>query len=659
MATTTHPCVVLGQGKFSVFRPKSSSIPEFLSTKHSNLCVSVPYRPFSASISTRKSSSSPIFLRNCVSIDDSGSSSCNEEDDSDWEFWSQHFSEIDKIDSLVSHLKIQLEKAIEIEDFKEAAKLKKDIVEATWNDTVAEIMLQLQAAISEERYRDASRLCSVTGSGLLGWWVGCSEDSEEPFGRIVHITQGVGRFIGKSYSPRQLLTAAAGTPLFEIFVVKDAIGEYVMQVVYFQRVEPNMPISEISDLRAEQSSAVLIKKPSILDVGGGEVKEDKKEDTPLIGKEPTEEGIKNVLSFLKDRIPGIKVRLVKEDVKIPEEEIVSSDDVTEELVGEGIEETNYADEEEGDIIEDISSMDSDDIRKHLKKSIEDMSSVDSADIRKHWKKLFIGGVLHNTEDSSTKDELVRVSADIIDIERDSFILHVPRRSKDGIDNTVSKEQVTSLQALRLSDLMPPEVAKAFWGAEKASLKVSRNVREFIKLAVSQARNGNQLSEYTTFNRIISPDSNIDPFDGLYVGAFGPYGTEIVQIKRKYGRWDDDDESDSSDVEPYEYVEAVKLTGDPNVPAGQVTFRAKIGKGSTWRSGTRYPEELGVLATYGGQGRIAEIGFKNPKWVAGKLLKLNGKGMEPYTNGADLGFVYMGPDSEQSFLVLFNRLRLPE
>lgn len=85
----------------------------------------------------------------------------------------------------------QLEDAIEKEDFQEAAKLKIAIAEATSKDSIAEIMSQLkvkimvdvnhmlailqilvffcfpQDAIDEERYHDASRLCRITGSGLV------------------------------------------------------------------------------------------------------------------------------------------------------------------------------------------------------------------------------------------------------------------------------------------------------------------------------------------------------------------------------------------------------------------------------------------------------------------------------------------------------------
>ncbi|KAJ6676695.1 PROTEIN EXECUTER 2 CHLOROPLASTIC [Salix viminalis] len=565
----------------------------------------------------------------------------------DWNRWNRHFSEIEQAESFASLLKFQLEDAIENEDFQEAAKLKIAIAEATSKDNVARIMSQLKNAIDEERYHDASRLCKYTGSGLVGWWVGYSSDSDDPFGRLVRITPGVGRFVGRSYTPRQLVNSSPGTPLFEIFVVKDAEEKYVMQVVCLQRPKGNSTNSTSSPSKSAQVRPTSeAENASVLDVQANDVKVERSEEKSINIEEATEEGIKSVINFLKDKIPGLKVKVM--NVKATGEVMEDSDSVKQ-LMHEDGDKTGSSENSEDDAnnLEEIQP--DEDALEGTKDSSEDGKDLDT--------KLFIGGVVHNNEDTPSKDEYVRLPAEIKNIEKDSFTLHFQGGLDSGSkESKASKAKVATIAAKGVSELMPSDIAKAFWGADKVSSKVSRNVREIVKLAVSQAQKQSNLSEYTNFSRITTSNSSLDPFDGLYVGAFGPYGTEIVQLRRKYGHWNIGDDQ-SSDVEFFEYVEAVKLTGDLNVPAGQVTFRARIGKESRNSNRGMYPDELGVVASYKGQGRIAEFGFKNPKWVDGELLELNGRGIGPYVKGADLGFLYVVP--EQSFLVLFNRLKLPD
>ncbi|KAI4319083.1 hypothetical protein MLD38_032728 [Melastoma candidum] len=563
----------------------------------------------------------------------------------DWNKWSRHFAEIEQAENFASVLKFQLEEAIEKEDFHEAAKLKLEITEAASKDTVSEIMSQLKHAVEEERYHDASRLCKYTGSGLVGWWVGYSKVANDPFGRLVRITPSVGRFVGRSYSPRQLVTGSSGTPLFEIFVVRDGDGTYTMQVVYLHRNKA--PLS--SGLKSPKGSpAVKLDEPLAVDEPDSDVPAEASDEKGLNIEGATEEGIKSVINFLKDKIPGLKVKVMNVNVA---EEVVEENDSVKQLMQEDVDE------------EVISVSDSDEEDNLEQTHPDDISLSEDGSIKDNDKdlemKLFIGGVVHN-EDPPSKDEYVRRSAEIKNIERDSFLLHIPSQSlgHDSENNHLSKVKMAAMAAQGVSELMPPDVAKAFLVADKVSPKVSRNVREIVKLAVTQAEKRSRLSEFTSFSRITTPKGDLDPFDGLYVGAFGPYGTEVVQLRRKFGHWNSGSTEDNqSGVEFFEYVEAVKLTGDLNVPAGQVTFRAKIGKGGRTSNRGMFPDELGVVASYKGQGRIAEFGFRNPKWVEGELLQLNGKGMGQYLKGADLGFLYVVP--EQSFLVLFNRLRLPE
>ncbi|KAL8141975.1 hypothetical protein V2J09_015007 [Rumex salicifolius] len=564
-----------------------------------------------------------------------GASAASEVSGSDWDWnrWTRYFSEIEQAESYASILKFQLEDAIEKEDFQEAAKLKVAIAESASKDAVAEIMSNLKRAISEERYLDASKLTKSTGSGLVGWWVGYSKDSDDPFGRLVHITPS-------------LVSGSPGTPLFEIYVVKDSSNVYLMKVAFLhrsRRKSNNSAILQPKPVRKQSSSES--ESESLVDIQSNDDKAEKQEKGLSI--EETAEGIKSVINFLKDKIPGLNFKLM--DVDVMDVDIAEESESLRQLIQDDDEETDEDSEDESNMNE-LQNLQSGRV------VVEDNGDI-TDDENDLGVKVFIGGVLHNNEDAPPKDEFVRLPAEIKGVGKDSFLLHVPG-ARESEDSNLSNVKVAAVMSQGASDLMPPDVAKVFIGSDKVSSKASRDVREIVKLAVNQAQKRNNLSELTTFNRITTSKGNLDPFEGLYVGSFGPYGTEVVQLRRKFGHWNSGKSSENSaDVEFFEYVEAVKLTGDLNVPAGQVTFRAKIGKGSRVSNRGMYPDELGVLASFKGQGRIAEFGFRNPQWVEGELLQLNGKGIGPYARGSDLGFLYVVP--EQSFLVLFNRLILPE
>ncbi|CAJ2642127.1 unnamed protein product [Trifolium pratense] len=601
----------------AIFFSNTTTTPSRFNLLHPNKppTFSLQTNP-SISIFSRKNNRTPHFFRCTPNSTNHTSLSW------DWNRWCRHFSDIEQAETFASLLKFQLEDAIEKEEFQEAAKLKKAIVEATSKDSVAEIMSQLKNAIDDERYHDASRLCRYTGSGLVGWWVGYSKNSEDPFGRIIRISPGMGRFVGKSYSPRQLLTASTGTPIFEIYVVKNADDTYHMQVVYLRRAKgnstsnsPSLPVKGPYKPEVENLSSVEEQEPEEKVVERNDEKNNN-------GEAAAEEGIKSVINFLKEKIPGFKVKVMNVNV---DEEARDGSDSIKQIMEEDGNKTSSSDNPEGE----VSNLDEPD---EITLEDDGDSSEDEKDLDM---KLFIGGIVHNNEDIATKDEFIRLPAEIKNMETDSFLLHIPRRNLDNDrrEDKVRNIKVAALAAQGISELMPSDVAKAFWGSDKVSSKVSKSMREIVKLAISQAQKKSRISEDTYFSRIASSKGDFDPFDGLYVGAFGPYGIEIVQLKRKFGHWNDvDNENKTSNIEFFEYVEAVKLTGDLNVPAGQ-------------------------NASYKGQGRIADFGFQNPKWVDGELLQLNGKGMGPHMKGADLGFLYVVP--EQSFLVLFNRLKLPE
>ncbi|KAK1402081.1 hypothetical protein POM88_001686 [Heracleum sosnowskyi] len=183
------------------------------------------------------------------------------------------------------------------------------------------------------------------------------------------------------------------------------------------------------------------------------------------------------------------------------------------------------------------------------------------------------------------------------------------------------------------------------------LKKEEDEGKFWPTMCSQARNEQPvLSGLTTFNKINATASS-DPLTGLYVASNGFLVTEVIQFTRKFGQWQEIGETEgSSKTESYDYVEAVKLTGDPDVPAGQVSFRAKVGEQYKLAPGSVLEQKFGAVARYKGKGRLT--GFQNSGWVDVEVFVLGEKYRK---DGFALGFLY---SSKYHVWKLFKQLSLP-
>lgn len=222
----------------------------------------------------------------------------------------------------------------------------------------------------------------------------------------------------------------------------------------------NTASSLLKPTKSPSSSAV--EKPPAVDVQENEVISERNEEKGINVEGATEEGIKSVINFLKDKIPGLKVKVMNVNVT---GEVISDSDSVQQLMQEDDEKLSSSEksDDETDNLEEIQP--------------EGVALGDDGAIAEEGKdldtKLFIGGVVHNSEDTLAKDEYVRLPAEIKDIERDSFVLHIPKKSLDyeSGEGKVPTVKVAAIAAQGVSELMPPEVARAFWSGDKASSKV--------------------------------------------------------------------------------------------------------------------------------------------------------------------------------------------
>ena len=239
-------------------------------------------------------------------------------------------------------------------------------------------------------------------------------------------------------------------------------------MVCLQRAKGNSTNSSPASKLTKDPSTSEVENESVVDVQENEVKAERTEDKGTNTEGVTEEGIKSVINFLKEKIPGLKVKVMNVNVA---EEVIKDSDSVKQLMQEDNEKAGSTENPE-DEVGNLDEIQPDEVTVG--------GGSDASDDEKDLDmKLFIGGVVHNSDDTPSKDEYVRLPAEIKDMERDSFVLHIPGRSldHDNGESKVSRVKVAALAAQGVSELMPSDVAKAFWGADKISPKVRLRFRE--------------------------------------------------------------------------------------------------------------------------------------------------------------------------------------
>ncbi|PGG97765.1 hypothetical protein GX51_07146 [Blastomyces parvus] len=148
-----------------------------------------------------------------------------------------------------------------------------------------------------------------------------------------------------------------------------------------------------------------------------------------------------------------------------------------------------------------------------------------------------------------------------------------------------------------------------------------------------------VSTYASLQPELYTPTREKPYQGIWVGDYSGHGSEFLLVLQRDGPFapclddeqpDAEDDSSSSTYSssagsslpvPRGRLEAIKLTGDPNVPRGQISFLAEdIGPGGLIRIAD---ESLFKGArVVRGQGHIASTNFRDDKFIPAQLFLIS-------------------------------------
>jgi len=535
--------------------------------------------------------------------------------------WASTLDDEDRRERIVNNLDEAIAKCVRREDFDAAAVLKRRKERVALSAPLCKLSRQLDDAISHEEYATAAQLHDTAALWMRGWWALRGGGTN---GQLIRVDREGGRLVARSFSRVDL----AGGPNVHVTPVP--------RVPLGKRGAPGVPVFEVHVRRCAdgtvEAAPFVLGIPLEIAVGVGEDVRVRTASVELEG-----EGEKMDVRICFDMIPPF-------DYDDDDEEEDDDDDDLEVMRmraprDDDDDDSDGGDDEEGGSLgiastdDDDEDEDEDDLRHNHHHRMDAASAVllhgamDAGSSR-----VVVHGEYNEDDDEDDDDD---VGMDDDGVLMDATELWMRQAYRGSPRGSEEPEHGWSARELGLSRL--PATLEESTSSQCDAFEIMIPTAGAAPVLPSLAES----AQLVRLTKQLEP-SNTDSLTGMFVGSFGPHGPEALEVYRTT--------MDNEDM-----VVARKVVGDPNVPAGELSFRAKVGRSKRLEADHMYPRELGVVARYAGEGRIAGNGFRSPSWVPGELLELDGKGGS-LTGGAELGFVWAVP-GERRFLILFNRLVL--
>ncbi|KAI9838490.1 MAG: hypothetical protein M1837_002448 [Sclerophora amabilis] len=138
--------------------------------------------------------------------------------------------------------------------------------------------------------------------------------------------------------------------------------------------------------------------------------------------------------------------------------------------------------------------------------------------------------------------------------------------------------------------------------------------------------GSEVHTYSTLLPELYTPTKEKPWRGIWIGDYDPHGCEFLLMHQPDDELKEDGEQQEDEQNKKQYalrgrLDAIKLTGDPNVPRGQCTFSAE----DVGDDGLERVVEDGIFKgsrIIRSKGHIASAGFVHDSWMDSALIMIS-------------------------------------